>query len=88
MDKLPEEVVLDRKVFCSWRELLIDGEIMCCLIVFECLAQNLWLLLQGQLQLFESVLEKALDGNQRSHRIGKTNAFCMSCTEADLGNQL
>ena len=77
-DKLPEEVMLDCKVFCPWQKLLVDGEMTRCLIVFECIAWNLWLFFQGQLQLFECVLDEALDGNQCSHGIGETNAFAVS----------
>ena len=63
-DKLPEEVALaDRKVFCSWRELLVDGEVMCCLIVFECLTQDLRIFFHGQLQLLEGIFDEVPNGN-------------------------
>ena len=88
MDKLPEEVVLDHKAFSSWQKLLVDGKMMRCLIVFECLAQNLWLFLQGQLQLFKCVLDEVLDRNQCLHGIGKTGVFSVGGTQADLRNQL
>ena len=87
-DKLPEEVVLDRKVFRSWQQLLIDGEMTCCLIVFECLAQDLWLFFQGQLKLFKCVLDEASDGDWCSCGVGETNVFGMGGAQADLRNQL
>ena len=87
-DKLPEEVVLDRKVFHSWKELLIDSEMTCCLVVFENLAQNLGIFFCGQLQLFESVLDEVPNRNQCSCRVGETDVFNMGGAQANLGDQL
>ena len=87
-DELPEEVALDRKAFCSWRELLIDGKMTCCLIVFKHLAWNLGIFFRGQLQLFESILDEAPNRNQCLCRIGETNVFSMGGAQANLRDQL
>ena len=88
VDKLPEEMMLHCKMFGSWQELLACRQVTCCLIVFKCLAQNLWFLLSSQLQLVKCVLDEIANGCQCLHRVGWTNALSMSGAQTDLQDQL
>ena len=88
VDKLPEEMTIHGKALGSWQELLVDCQMTCCLIVFKCLAWDLWFLLQGQIQLSECILDEALNGDQCLHRVGQPDTFGMSGAQADFGDQL
>ena len=87
-DELPEEVTLDGETLGSWRKLLVDRQVMCSLVVLECLAQNLRLLFGGQLQLLECILDWVPNRCQCSCGVGETCAFGMSGAQADFGDQL